>query len=136
MAIATINPATGETVRTCPPLTDAQVEACLTAAASSYPATTFTQRAVWLRATADLLDAEAPRTAAVMTLEMGKTLTAAQAEVHKCAAACRYYADHAEAMLADEPVAPAEVSARQARRNGSSCTPTCSTGSPSGSWPR
>jgi succinate-semialdehyde dehydrogenase/glutarate-semialdehyde dehydrogenase len=54
-----------------------------------------------MRAFADLLEAEAERTAALMTLEMGKTLRAARAEVAKCAAGARFYADHAEAFLAD-----------------------------------
>src|SRR6202007_3045585 len=66
------------------------------------------------RATADLLDAEADEVAALMTLEMGKTVTAAKAEVLKCAKGFRYYADHAEAMLADEPADPATVGASKA----------------------
>ncbi|HEX3592936.1 MAG TPA: NADP-dependent succinic semialdehyde dehydrogenase [Pseudonocardiaceae bacterium] len=117
MAIATINPATGETVRTFTALDDEQVEAKLAVAARAareYPATTFAQRADWLRRTADLLDAEADETAAMMTLEMGKTLAAAQAEVHKCATACRFYADNAESMLTDEPADAEAVGARRA----------------------
>ncbi|HEX5118022.1 MAG TPA: NADP-dependent succinic semialdehyde dehydrogenase [Pseudonocardiaceae bacterium] len=117
MAIATINPATGETVRTFPALDDDQIEAALAAAANAareYRSTTFAQRAGWLRRTADLLDAEADATAATMTLEMGKTLAAARAEVHKCATACRYYADNAESMLADEPAEADAVGARRA----------------------
>ncbi|HKN95735.1 MAG TPA: NADP-dependent succinic semialdehyde dehydrogenase [Pseudonocardiaceae bacterium] len=117
MAIATINPATGETVRTFTALDGEQIEACLAAAARAareYPLTTFAQRAQWLRRAADLLDAEADATAAMMTLEMGKTLAAAKAEVHKCATACRYYADNAESMLADEPADAEAVGARRA----------------------
>ncbi|HEY1571740.1 MAG TPA: NADP-dependent succinic semialdehyde dehydrogenase [Pseudonocardiaceae bacterium] len=116
MAIATINPATGETVRTFPALDDAQIETALAAAnaAREYRTTTFAQRAAWLRRAADLLDAEADATAAMMTLEMGKTLAAAAAEVHKCATACRYYADNAESMLADEPADADAVGARRA----------------------
>jgi succinate-semialdehyde dehydrogenase/glutarate-semialdehyde dehydrogenase len=50
----------------------------------------------------------------MMTLEMGKTLASARAEVHKCAKGFRYYADHAEAMLADEPADPDTVGASKA----------------------
>jgi succinate-semialdehyde dehydrogenase/glutarate-semialdehyde dehydrogenase len=39
-----------------------------------------------------------------MTLEMGKPIAAARAEAAKCALACRYYAEHGERLLADEPV--------------------------------
>ena len=39
-----------------------------------------------------------------MTLEMGKPIGAARAEAAKCASACRYYAEHGERLLADEPV--------------------------------
>ncbi|HJP79387.1 MAG TPA: NADP-dependent succinic semialdehyde dehydrogenase [Pseudonocardiaceae bacterium] len=106
MAIATINPATGLTVREFAPLSDAELDAAIARAAQAatmYRTTSFADRARWLNATADLLDAEAEATAALLTLEMGKTLASAKAEVHKCAMACRYYAEHAEAMLADEP---------------------------------
>ncbi len=50
----------------------------------------------------------------MMTLEMGKTLTSAKAEVHKCAKGFRYYAEHAEGMLADEPADPGTVGASRA----------------------
>jgi succinate-semialdehyde dehydrogenase/glutarate-semialdehyde dehydrogenase len=67
-----------------------------------------------MRAAADILDAEADTVAAMMTTEMGKTLKAAKAEALKCAKACRFFAEHAEAFLADEPVDPAAVGARRA----------------------
>ncbi|MGF2943618.1 NADP-dependent succinic semialdehyde dehydrogenase, partial [Mycobacterium sp. Lab-001] len=65
--------------------------------------TTFAQRAQWAHATADLLEAEADDTAAMMTLEMGKTLKSAKAEALKCAKGFRYYAENTEKLLADEP---------------------------------
>jgi succinate-semialdehyde dehydrogenase/glutarate-semialdehyde dehydrogenase len=80
----------------------------------SYRLTTFAQRAGWMRAAADILDREADAVAATMTTEMGKTLKSARAEAQKCAKACRFYAEHAEAFLADEPADPAAVGAKQA----------------------
>jgi succinate-semialdehyde dehydrogenase/glutarate-semialdehyde dehydrogenase len=115
--IATVNPATGETIKTFTPATDQEVDAAITRAHerfTDYRHTSFAQRAEWANATADLLDAEAAQTAAIMTCEMGKTLKAAKAEVLKCAKAFRYYAENAEALLADEPVDAAKVGATKA----------------------
>lgn len=117
MPIATINPATGETVRTFTPATSGDIEAALARAHERfavYRRTNFAQRAEWTRRTADLLEAEADDVAALMTLEMGKTLASAKAEVLKCAKGFRYYAEHAEAMLADEPAQPSTVGASKA----------------------
>ena len=117
MAIATVNPATGETLKTFAALTDAELTDRLERAQTayrSYRLTSYAERAGWLRATADLLDAEVDAIATLMTTEMGKTLTSAKAEVGKCAAGCRYYAEHAERLLADEPVDGAAVKAKRA----------------------
>ena len=117
MAIATINPATGETLKTFEPLSDAELDGRLERAAAafrSYRLTSYDDRAGWMRAAADILDAEADAIAELMTTEMGKTLKAAKAEIGKCSAACRYYAEHAEQMLADAPVDPASVKATKA----------------------
>ena len=115
--ISTTNPATGEVLQTFAALTDDEVGTRLARAEAAFGAhrrTTFAQRATWLRAAAQILDDEAPAIAAMMTTEMGKTLASARAEVAKCAAGCRYYAEHAASMLADEPVDPAAVGAVQA----------------------
>ena len=106
MAIATTNPATGQTVKTFDEMSEADVERCLAAAAAthaSYRLTSFDDRARWMRRAAGILDEEQDQVAAMMTTEMGKTLAAAKQEVAKCATACRYYADHAAEFLADEP---------------------------------
>jgi succinate-semialdehyde dehydrogenase / glutarate-semialdehyde dehydrogenase len=111
MAIATVNPATGETLKTYEPLSDEALEdkiACATAAWAGYRLTTPEARAGWLSAAADVLDADAGVVAELMTTEMGKTLAAAKAEVAKCAKGLRWYAEHGPAML--EPV-PAEAGA-------------------------
>jgi succinate-semialdehyde dehydrogenase/glutarate-semialdehyde dehydrogenase len=104
MAIATVNPATGQTERSFEPHTDAEVERRIANARAGFEElgrTTFADRAGWLRAAADILEAE--DVARTMTTEMGKTLAAAQAEVAKCAKAMRFYAEHAEDFLADVP---------------------------------
>jgi succinate-semialdehyde dehydrogenase/glutarate-semialdehyde dehydrogenase len=56
-----------------------------------------------LRHAAEILDDEAEELGGLATLEMGKTLASAIAEIHKCAKGCRWYADHAEGILADQP---------------------------------
>jgi succinate-semialdehyde dehydrogenase / glutarate-semialdehyde dehydrogenase len=106
VAIATINPATGETVKTYDEMSEADVERCLAAAATaheSYRLTGFAERSGWMERAAGILDGEQDQIAAMMTTEMGKTLAAARQEVAKCATACRYYAEHAAGFLADEP---------------------------------
>ena len=117
MAIATINPATGETVRTFDEMTDEEIERALARACdtfASYRLTSYEERAGWMRRAADILDGDVERVAAMMTEEMGKTLASARQEVQKCAKACRYYAEHAAGYLADEPADPEAVGATQA----------------------
>jgi succinate-semialdehyde dehydrogenase/glutarate-semialdehyde dehydrogenase len=104
--IATINPATGEALKTFDPMSAEQIEMCLRAAVDGFGQlrrTSFEQRATWMRRAADILEAERDQLAALMTTEMGKTLASAKAEVTKCATGCRYYAEHAQGFLADEP---------------------------------
>ncbi|WP_305783182.1 NADP-dependent succinic semialdehyde dehydrogenase [Symbioplanes lichenis] len=117
MPIATTNPVTGEVLKTFDALTDEEIDAATGRSADAFRelrGTTFEQRAQWMRAAADLLEAEQDDVGALMTLEMGKTLTAAKAEVLKCAKACRYYADNAETFLADEPADAEAVGALRA----------------------
>jgi succinate-semialdehyde dehydrogenase/glutarate-semialdehyde dehydrogenase len=106
-AIASVNPATGETLRTFPPLSAEALDTRLGRAAiafRSYRETPFRERARMMTRVADLLDEEKTGFGRLMTTEMGKLLKAAVEEVAKCAWACRHYAEHAEAILADEPV--------------------------------
>src|SRR5579859_3686731 len=117
MAIATVNPATGETVKTFDEMTEAAVDNCLAAAAAAfagYRQTGFGERSGWMRRAAGILDGEQDQIAAMMVTEMGKTLAAARQEVAKCATACRYYADHAPGFLAGEVADAAEVGAARA----------------------
>jgi succinate-semialdehyde dehydrogenase/glutarate-semialdehyde dehydrogenase len=117
VAIATINPATGATLKTYDEMSEAELERSLAAAATAaadYRLTSFDARAGWMRRAAGILDDEQDQIAAMMTTEMGKTLAAARQEVAKCATACRYYADHAAEFLADEPSDAGAVGAGRA----------------------
>ncbi|MEV7598606.1 NADP-dependent succinic semialdehyde dehydrogenase [Kitasatospora sp. NPDC089797] len=119
MPIASVNPATGETVQTFEPLDAAGIERRLAraeAAFHGYRSTPFAARAELMHRAADLLDREQEPVARTMTEEMGKPLAAARAEAAKCAKAMRWYADHAEALLADEHPAPADVADSGAAR--------------------
>ena len=106
MPFASMNPATGETVQTFPALTAEALELKLQAAATAFKAhrhTTFEDRAARMVRAGEILEAEKDAIARVMTLEVGKTLRSSVEEVEKCARTCRYYADHAAGMLADQP---------------------------------
>jgi succinate-semialdehyde dehydrogenase/glutarate-semialdehyde dehydrogenase len=105
--IATINPATGETLRQFPALSTGAIEEKLNLAWTtfhSYRHTPWPDRARALQKAAEILETEKREFGALMTTEMGKTLASAIAEAEKCAWACRYYAENGERLLADEPV--------------------------------
>src|ERR1017187_5223980 len=96
MMIASINPATGQTVRIFDSLTDAGLEEKLARADGAYQLYRRTDaggRALRLHAAAGILEQEQDRPGRIMTLEMGKPIAAARAEAAKCALACRYYAE-------------------------------------------
>jgi len=106
-AVVTVNPATGERLAEYPAFSDADVDAALDRAAQAqtrWAALAFDERAAVLRRTAEALRAGADELALLVTREMGKPLAESRAEVEKCATACDYYAEHAEHLLADEPV--------------------------------
>jgi succinate-semialdehyde dehydrogenase/glutarate-semialdehyde dehydrogenase len=108
MAIASINPATSETLRVFEPLSPASLDQKLAQAFAtfhSYRRTSFAQRAEWLTNAARILEDSKLEYARIMTLEMGKTLKSAVAEAEKCASACRYYAENGARHLADETIA-------------------------------
>jgi succinate-semialdehyde dehydrogenase/glutarate-semialdehyde dehydrogenase len=117
MAIATINPATGETLKTYEPLSEAALEEKIARAAAAwarYRLTTAEQRAGWLSTAADVIDDDTDTVAELMTTEMGKTLASAKAEVAKCAKGLRWYAEHGPALLEPQPRDAAAVGARDA----------------------
>jgi len=102
MAIATINPATGQVIKSFDPLSSAAIEAKLQKAIetfATYRQTSFAQRAEWMLKAASILENEKEAFGRVMTTEMGKTLRSAVDEAAKCAWVCRYYAENAEKFL-------------------------------------
>ena len=107
MAINSTNPATGETLKTFDPLTSDQIEKKLTAAARAFDQhrrDSFAKRASLMLGAASFLEREKDRLARIITLEMGKLLSASVDEILKCARGCHFYAENAERFLEDEPV--------------------------------
>ncbi|MFB6847235.1 NADP-dependent succinic semialdehyde dehydrogenase [Streptomyces sp. NPDC056373] len=112
MPIATVNPANGETLKTYEAMGEQEIERRLQLAEATfrtYRTTTFDERARLLHRAADLLEEDQQDIARVMTTEMGKPIQQARAEAAKCAKAMRWYADHAEELLADEEPAGSDV---------------------------
>jgi succinate-semialdehyde dehydrogenase / glutarate-semialdehyde dehydrogenase len=107
MAIATINPATGKTLKTFDPLSADEIERKISRAAELFPKfsrLSFAERAKMMMKAAEILESEKKELAELMTTEMGKTIRSAVDEAVKCAWACRYYAENAERFLADEVI--------------------------------
>jgi succinate-semialdehyde dehydrogenase / glutarate-semialdehyde dehydrogenase len=105
MTIASINPATGETLKIFEALSDSQIEEKLRLAVSAFSEfrkTTFAERAARMMKAAEILESDKEKFGRVMTTEMGKTYRSAIEEAAKCAWVCRYYAENAEKFLADE----------------------------------
>lgn len=103
--ISTINPATGERIHTFDAHTIQQVDAALTAAAEAQKAWRLVpveDRVQILRNIVKVLRDHKAEYAQLITLEMGKPITEAEAEIEKCAKTADYYADHAPRLLAPE----------------------------------
>src|SRR5258705_3157856 len=108
MAIATINPATGKRLREFDELTSAEIERRVRRAHdvfATWSHTPLDDRIKVVARAAELLDQRKEEYGRLMTLEMGKLYAAAREEAAKCATGCRYYAEHAKEMLADEFIA-------------------------------
>jgi len=102
MTIASINPATGQVLRTYTPLSEPELDARLQCAADAfrrYRRTPLAERARMLLRAAEILESEKEKFGRLMVTEMGKTLKAAIEEAAKCAWGCRYYAEQAERFL-------------------------------------
>lgn len=115
-ALESIDPTTGERLRTWPELDAARLERLVAeahASAARWARASFEQRSVCLQRAADLLRERAGALAVLMAEEMGKPLVQGKAEVEKCASTCAFYAEHAPEMLQDEPARPARAGARE-----------------------
>ncbi len=107
MPIQSLNPATGEVLRTFDPLDDTAIRAKIAVAASAFRTgfeIPLEHRALCMRKLAGILEYEITELATLLTQEMGKTLTSSRAEILKCASACRYYAENAARILSEEPI--------------------------------
>ncbi|MFI1291958.1 NADP-dependent succinic semialdehyde dehydrogenase [Streptomyces sp. NPDC020792] len=112
MSIATVNPANGETLKTYEAMGEEEIERRLQLAQATfrtYRTTACAERARLMNRAAALLDEDQEEIARVMTTEMGKPVKQARAEAAKCAKAMRWYAEHAEELLADERPAESDV---------------------------
>jgi succinate-semialdehyde dehydrogenase/glutarate-semialdehyde dehydrogenase len=107
VSFVSINPYTGETVFECAAWDTAAIEQALgraDAAFRSWSRRSFAERAERMQALAGLLRAEKAELSQLITLEMGKRISEAEAEIEKCATVCEYYAEHAAQFLADEEI--------------------------------
>lgn len=107
MALRSINPATEEVIKEFDELTSEQIEQKLAQAQTTYESwrqTSFAERAALMKKAAQNLRNNKADLALTMTREVGKTLSASEAEIEKCAATCDYYADNAEKFLSKEVI--------------------------------
>jgi succinate-semialdehyde dehydrogenase / glutarate-semialdehyde dehydrogenase len=105
MAIASVNPATGEKLKEFPAFSDSEIEKRLKLAERAFAQhrrRPFAERTQLMMAAAAILDHEKEKLARTITLEMGKLFSAAQDEILKCARGCRFYAENSERFLEDE----------------------------------
>jgi len=106
MSIQSINPATGEILESFKETSGQELDRILTGAHAAFlqwREVPFARRAQRMREAAQTLRTRRAEYARTMTLEMGKPIVQGEAEVDKCAWVCEYYADHAEAFLAEQP---------------------------------
>src|SRR5205823_9188939 len=110
MAIASINPATGELTKRFDAHTDHEIEGALENAISAFERhrrTSFAERAAKLQRAAEILENDREHFAQIVTAEMGKLLRGSVAEIEKCAGGCRFYAEHGEKFLTEQVVSSA-----------------------------
>src|SRR5262245_10692113 len=115
-ALETVDPTSGKRTAVWNVLAPAELERRLaeaSAAGTRWARATFAERSAALQGIAAQLRAREKALAELMAQEMGKPLAQGRAEVEKCAAACAFYAEHAAAMLADEPALPAREGMRE-----------------------
>ncbi|MGM0415391.1 MAG: NAD-dependent succinate-semialdehyde dehydrogenase [Thermodesulfobacteriota bacterium] len=107
MAIESLNPATGELIKSYTEWSDDEVSQTIEAVHQTYldwSITTFAQRKELMLKAAKVLRKRKDELALMMAREMGKPVTEGAGEIEKCALVCEYYAENAEEMLAEEPL--------------------------------
>src|SRR5437660_11560921 len=107
MAIASINPATGELTKRFDPHTDGEIESALDRAVSAcqkHQRSSFADRAAKLQRAAEMLEKDREHLARIITSEMGKLLRGSIEEIEKCGRGCRFYAEHGEKFLSEQIV--------------------------------
>ncbi len=119
MTFPIVNPATGDLVRQHDRMSAAQAATCIEQAHAAWliwKSKSYTQRRQVVNAAAALLTQHRDRLANRITTEMGKPITEALGEIDKCAWVCQWYAQHAEALLADERMTLESAQVRVVRR--------------------
>jgi succinate-semialdehyde dehydrogenase / glutarate-semialdehyde dehydrogenase len=105
---AVVDPATGETIKEYPTISDADLDAAVGRAHAAHEGwgrgTTVAERAAIIRKVGDLHDERKQELGAIISREMGKPIEQAVGEAEFSAAIYHYYADNAEALLADESI--------------------------------
>ena len=107
MTIASVNPATGQRIKTYDEMTPAQVSAAVAQAHEAWKSwrkTSFADRGRLMKSAGEILRRRKEEFARLMAIEMGKPLKQGVAETEKCAWSCDYYADHAEGHLAPDVI--------------------------------
>jgi len=107
MTIASVNPATGQQIKTYDEMTPAQVSAAVAQAHEAWKSwrkTSFADRGKLMKSAGEILRRRKEEFARLMAIEMGKPLKQGVAETEKCAWSCDYYADHAEGHLAPDVI--------------------------------
>ncbi|WP_197464064.1 NAD-dependent succinate-semialdehyde dehydrogenase [Rufibacter sp. DG15C] len=110
MPIQTINPYTNQVVKDFAPATPQAIEQALQTAQETFDnwrTSDFMLRAQLMHKAGSELDGNTEHYARLISLEMGKPLAQARAEVQKCAKVCHYYAEHAQEFLQDEDIVTA-----------------------------
>jgi succinate-semialdehyde dehydrogenase/glutarate-semialdehyde dehydrogenase len=106
-SLRSINPVTDKTIKTRPAFSVADTSVIIDAAHTAWlhwRDMGMSARAACLHAVASRLRAQTQDLAELITQEMGKPIKAARSEIEKCAWVCEYFADHAAAMLGEEPI--------------------------------
>ncbi len=105
---AVVDPATGETIKTYPTITDEQLDAAIGRAHAAHDGwrrdSTVEERAALIARVGELHGERRQQLAEIIMREMGKPIEQALGEVDFSAAIYEYYADNAPKLLADEPI--------------------------------